>query len=161
MVERMRITCVQNRLQRKTANVVFAIFIKAVGTFVLHLRHGIVIGEVTFEFIVLGNGLAPFPLVTESFSNEKNRTGCLPVVVRETFQHTGTFFDDFVVLLCCFTGRHKIRIARKRIRFCLFQFHRFFVIAVGIKNMIQISAARTAFKHHRDSERHQGKNKGS
>ena len=136
-----------HRFQGKTANVEFMVAVKAIGTLVFHRLHGIMVGKIAFKFIVLGNGLAPFVLVAESFTDQEHGLGGPFLVLGETFQHAGAFFDNLVVLLAFFGTGQGIFTIGNAVQASLAHFSGLFIQAFRIEHMVQVSTASTPLEH--------------
>ena len=124
--------------QSKPTDIVFLVAIKAVGTLVFDGTHRIVIGEVAFILVVLGDSFGPIRLVPIRFCDEEHRFGSTFLVIRKAFQHAGTFFNNLFVLLRFLVARIRLRFVRNTIKACSPQFGRFFVEPFCIEHVVQI-----------------------
>ena len=136
-----------HRFQGKTADIIFVIAVKAIGSLVFYRLHGIVVRKITLKFIVLGNSLVPFMLLTERFANQENCFCGTLLVLGETFQYTGTFFDDLVVLLAFFGTRQGIFTVGNAVETCRTHFTGLFIQAFRIEHMVQIGTTSTPLEH--------------
>ena len=127
--------------QCKTADIVFLVAIKAVGSLVFNCTHGIVIGEIAFIFVVLGDSFGPIRFVSVGFRNEEYCFGSAFLVIRETFQHTGTFFNNLLVLLRFLAAWIRLHFIRDTIKTRCSQFGRLFVKSFRIEHVVQIGTA--------------------
>ena len=122
------------------------ISVKAISPLVFHRPHGIIIREIPLIFIVLDDGLTPFPLVTERFPDQEHRLGGPLLVVGETLQDTGSLLDDLVILLAFFHSRARGRLVRNAVQTGFTEFASLIVKPFRIEHMVQVGATRAPLK---------------
>ena len=132
--------------QRKATDIVFLVAVEAIGTLVFYGTHGIVVSKIAFIFVVLDDSLGPVGLVPVGFRDEEHCFGGTFLVVRETLQHAGTFFDYFFILLRFFAARIGLSLVRDAIQTRRTQFGRFVVEPFRIEHVIQICTTRATIQ---------------
>ena len=135
-----------DRFQRKTADIEFLIAIEAISSLVFHGAHGIVIGKVAFVFVVLGNGLRPVGLVPVRLGDEEDGFSSAFLVLGETFQYTGAFFNHLFVLLRFLASGIRLGLVRNAVQTRRTQFGRFVIEPFCIEHVIQIGTARATIQ---------------
>ena len=143
------------RFQRKAADIEFLVAVEAVSTLVFHGTHGIVIGKITFVFVVLGNSLGPVGLVPVRFSNEENGFGSTLLVLGKTLENAGALLDNLVVFLAFFSTGQRIFAIGNAVQSGGTHFTGLFIQTFRIEHVVQVGTASTPLEQKGEhSKRH-------